>query len=376
MRTRPVTVAAVLSALALFSAGAAHADVKAGVDAWTAGDYARAVAEWQGPAAGGDADALFNLAQAHRLGRGVPQDSLRAETLYARAAAKGHLKAADNYGLLMFQDGRREQAMPYVTAAAERGDPRAQYLLGIAHFNGDFAPRDYVRAYALLTLANAAGLPQAAPAIRQMDDFVALAQREQAQVLAGQMRADADARRTSAMAAADLGDGPPALVAISIPSAPPPARRPQSVTSGAIPPSSTVATEAAVLEATRATGTESPATAGADFARPGLASAATGQARVVAEVRTARADPPARAAPVATAGGPWKLQLGAFSIAGNAERLWTQLAGRPVLAGKSKMTAPAGRLTRLLAQGWPSQAAAQSACTTLKAAGQGCIVTR
>jgi hypothetical protein len=63
-------------------------------------------------------------------------------------------------------------------------------------------------------------------------------------------------------------------------------------------------------------------------------------------------------------------------VAGNADRLWTQLAGRPALAGKSKQTVTEGRLTRLLAQGWPSEAAARSACNTLKAGGQGCIVTR
>ena len=40
------------------------ADVKGGVDAWTRGDYAAAVRAWQGPAAQGDADALFNLGQA------------------------------------------------------------------------------------------------------------------------------------------------------------------------------------------------------------------------------------------------------------------------------------------------------------------------
>ena len=124
MRLPSATIAAVLAGFALVSAMPAQADVKSGVDAWAAGDFARAVAEWKGPAAKGDADALFNLAQAYRLGRGVPEDLKQAEALYASAAAKGHIKAADNYGLLLFQDGRREQAMPYVTAAAERGDPR------------------------------------------------------------------------------------------------------------------------------------------------------------------------------------------------------------------------------------------------------------
>src|SRR5690606_3150698 len=146
--------AAVLAALV---AVPAMADVKAGVDAWSRGDYTAAVREWEGPAEAGDPDAMFNLGQAYRLGRGVPSDLARAEALYARAAEAGHLQAADTYGLMLFQDGRREAALPYIEDAARRGDPRAQYLLGIAHFNGDVAPRDWVRAYALLTLANAQG---------------------------------------------------------------------------------------------------------------------------------------------------------------------------------------------------------------------------
>ncbi|WP_126175517.1 SPOR domain-containing protein [Tsuneonella rigui] len=377
----PIAAAGLIAGIALACAAPALADVKAGVDAWAAGDFTRAVAEWKGPAAKGDADALFNLAQAYRLGRGVPEDLKQAETLYARAAAKGHIKAADNYGLLLFQDGRREQAMPYVTAAAERGDPRAQYLLGIAHFNGDLVPKDWVRAYALLTLANGAGLPQAGPAIKQMDEFVPLAQRQQAQTLATQMRASADAQRSSQMAAADLGDGVaavtsmPARVAAVSPTVLPPARVPQPVASVAVPPSSIAVAEAAVAEAMRATGTESPATAGADFARPEqVASPPSRPARDVAQAQVQRADPPVK--PSATTGGPWKLQLGAFSVAGNADRLWSQLAGKAALAGKSKLTAPAGRLTRLLASGWPSEAAAQTACASLKASGQSCLVTR
>ncbi len=139
----------------------ALADVKTGVDAWSRGDYVGAVAEWRGPAAQGDPDAQFNLAQAYRLGRGVEANEKQAELFYAKAAAQGHLKASDNLGLLMFQDGRRQEAMPYVRDASDRGDPRAQYLLGIAHFNGDLVEKDWVRAYALLTLANSAGLPQA-----------------------------------------------------------------------------------------------------------------------------------------------------------------------------------------------------------------------
>ena len=68
-------VAALLTALA---AAPALADVKTGVDAWSRGDYAVAVREWEGPAAAGDPDAMFNLGQAYRLGRGVVVNPARA----------------------------------------------------------------------------------------------------------------------------------------------------------------------------------------------------------------------------------------------------------------------------------------------------------
>lgn len=338
--------AILLATGALAFAAPALADVKAGVDAWGRGEFAAAVAQWQGPAAKGDPDALFNLAQAYRLGRGVKVDLKRAETLYAQAAAKGHLKAADNYGLLLFQDGRREAALPYVQAAAQRGDPRAQYLLGIAHFNGDLVAKDWVRAYALLTLAGGAGLPQAAPAIRQMDEFIPLEQRQLAQPLAAKLRADADASRSSQMAAADLTDAPTVAAGAALPSR----RLPSPVAQVPVAPSASAPQPAA----------QNPALAGADFARPKAAAPAA-----------------AKAAPTPVASdGAWKLQLGAFSVAGGADRLWAQLAGKPALAGKRKQAVAAGKLTKLYAAGWASQASAQAACDQLKAAGQGCIVSR
>ncbi|MEX0342922.1 MAG: tetratricopeptide repeat protein, partial [Erythrobacter sp.] len=204
----------------------ARADVKAGVDAWTNGDYATAVREWATPAAQGDADAQFNMAQAYRLGRGVDTDLEQAEALYAKAAAQGHVKAADNYGLLLFQRGARQEAMPYVSAAAMRGDPRAQYILGIAHFNGDLVSKDWQRAYALLTLANSAGLPQARGALAQMDQYISLEDRQAAQPLAASLKAEAEAARARQLAAVDLGldaDAPTSAV-VTAPQQPPVAR--------------------------------------------------------------------------------------------------------------------------------------------------------
>ncbi|MES2493424.1 MAG: hypothetical protein V4579_09120 [Pseudomonadota bacterium] len=170
--------------LASVSPAPVLADVKAGADAWARGGYARAVKKWDGPAARGEADAEFNLGQAHKLGHGVPRDLARAEILFGKAAAKGHAAAADNYGCLPFDRGERASAMPYIQAASDRGDPCARYLQGLAHFNGDLASPDWVRASALVTRAHTAGVAQAAAALQQMDEFIPLTQRREAGALA------------------------------------------------------------------------------------------------------------------------------------------------------------------------------------------------
>lgn len=362
---------------AIMLASPALADVKAGVDAWSGGDYALAVKEWQGAAEKGDADAQFNLAQAYRLGRGIPQDNDKAIALYKSAAAAGHPQAADHYGLMLFQSGDRQAALPYVEAAAGRGDPRAQYLLGIARFNGDLLAKDWVQAYALLTMANASGLPQAVPALAQMDEFIPLEQRQKGAGLAAKMQKEADARRAAQLAAAELGGGAGAASAQVSESTPKVPARIEQVEAA---PSSS-----AIAEVMRATGTENPAGAGADYARPRSRQPAVAMAGpgTVASAPAPESPAPApvsaptpRQMVAGTADGPWRLQLGAFSVAGNAERLWTQLSGKPELAGKVRITEPAGKLTKLLAGGYRTKAEADEACAALKRGGQGCLVTR
>jgi cell division septation protein DedD len=356
-------------AAALLAAGPALADVKAGVDAWGRGDYARAVSEWQGPAAAGDPDAMFNLGQAYRLGRGVPEDAEKAETFYARAAKAGHIRAADTYGLMLFQDGKREAALPYIEAAAKRGDPRSQYLLGIAHFNGDIVPKDWVRAYALLINANNQGLPQAAPALAQMDNYIPLEQRQQAAGLAVQMQQAADAYRGHTLASAELGTSE----ASQPPAAASPVPRPIAAT--AVSPSISAA-RAAVAEAAQATGTESPAQAGASYARPHDTPPPTQVAAVQPKPAPAPAPPSVRTTAPSPSIGSWRVQLGAFSVAGNADRLWSKLSGRSEIAGREKLLVPAGRVTKLLAAGYATRDEANAACRSLKRAGQDCLVTR
>ena len=352
-----------IAAALLIQALPAQADVKDGVDAWSRGDYAAAIAEWQGPAEAGDPDAQFNMAQAYRLGRGVEANAAKAQGFYERAAANGHLKAADNFGLMLFQQGQKERAMPYIKAAAGRGDARAQYVLGLAHFNGDMAEKDWVRAYALVSLAQAASLPQAAAALRQMDSYVPIEDRQRAQLLAADLRREGEARRAAQLASVDLTTGQ----ALSIE---PTGRVPRQIQPQPLPPSSA----AGSVEGT------GPASAGADFARPEepVLVAGTIEPKPTEQPSAAIVQPAPRpvAAPTAVGSdGPWRVQLGAFGVAGNAQRLWGKLSGSAALVGKKPFYVPAGELTKLLVGGFATRAQAQVACTALKSSGQACIVT-
>lgn len=367
----------IVAGLALLLPAPALADVKAGVDAWSRGDYATAVSDWQGPAEHGDADALFNLGQAYKLGRGVKADLARAEQLFGQAAAKGHLQAADLYGLLLFQRGEREKAIPYIIAAADRGEPRAQYLLGVASFNGDAVPKDWVRAYALTSLAMQADVPQAKNALAQMDRYIPLAQRQQAAALAPELASRAEATRARQLAAVDLGATAPESAAPR----PAPAPVPALAAVRTAPPKPAPARpktprETAELAAriARVVADDTPRTAGADFARPqSTIRPVEPDSAPVQVARPAQPTPPLAAAQPA---GRYSVQLGAFSVAGNAEGLWNKVRGRPELAGTTRRLVDAGRVTRLLATGFATRSAAESACGRLTAAGIGCLVPR
>jgi cell division septation protein DedD len=72
--------------------------------------------------------------------------------------------------------------------------------------------------------------------------------------------------------------------------------------------------------------------------------------------------------------GKWRVQLGAFGVAGNADRLWGQLARHAALSGTRKTLVPSGKITRLLATGFASEAEAARACAALKRDGKACLV--
>jgi tetratricopeptide (TPR) repeat protein len=307
---RPLLAACAAAALLILGAqagaGAAPSDVKAGIERWSRGDYAGAVAQWRPLAEAGNADAQFNLGQAYKLGRGVPANAATAQSWYQKAARQGHEQAQVNVGLLLYNSGRRQEALPWIRKAVELGDPRAQYILGTELFNGDLVAKDWPRAYALMLRAADGGVPPAADNLKSMEKFI-----------------PADQRRHGVALAQGMG-------------------RPAG-------PS-------------------------------GMKTNVFASAPVAAPTRTLRAvvaPAPRRNVPApapASAGGRWRVQLGAFGSAGGAQRAWAGLKGKVGAFGPLQPNyVAAGAVTRLQAGPLPSRAAADRVCAAAKAAGAACF---
>lgn len=319
---------AMLGLLAAIWTSQVAADVKAGVDAWSRGDYAAAVKEWRQPAIDGDADAQFNLGQAYKLGRGVPVDLKAAEEWYRKALLQGHLQAEDNYGLILFQNGDRQKALPFIEKSAGRGEPRAQYILGTALFNGDMVKKDWPRAYALMTRASAAGLGAASASLSQMDLYIPLDQRQKGLVMAR-----------------DLEQQASRPILLPEPAAKVPARPVAVIRNETLPPS------------------KPPAKTPEPTPKPVL----------IAKAPVAIA-PPKSAKPVAGQSGDWRIQLGAFSDKAKASALWTRLRSASAgLSGLQPFYVKAGPVTRLQVGGFESRAIAEKICASLRSSTQACF---
>lgn len=298
------THGALLLGLAVLSVSAApaSADVRDGVDAWSRGAYGPAVAAWRPAATAGDADAQFNLAQAYLLGRGVPRDMPTAAEWFRRAALQDHAAAQAKFGLLLFDQGKRAEATPWLEKAVAHHEPRAQLVLGTMLYNGDGVARDWPRAYALLVRAAAADVPRASEVQAQMDKVIPIAERQQGLLLARDDEAAAKRPQLS------IAPPPPAPVRVALASA-------------VAPPS-------------------------------------------VARMQPARKPTQPPPAPVVASRGSWRLQLGAFGDAANARRLWTQTAAS--FPGANVSYVKAGVMTRVLIGPYPSRASASQACRAIR----------
>ncbi|WP_137871015.1 SPOR domain-containing protein [Sphingopyxis sp. 2PD] len=381
-------------------AAPAHADVKDGVDAWQRGDYQGAVAEWRPAALAGDADAQFNLGQAYKLGRGVPTDLAQAEAWYRRAAKQGHLQAEDNLGLVLFTANRRDEAMPFITRSAERGEPRAQYVLGTAHFNGDLAPRDLARAYALTKRASDAGLGIASARLAQLDSLIPLEQRQRGlamlpEIEKSEARARLAAVTASTPAPASSAAPPSPIKTASLPASvpgasytPPPVLalppRVPPEKQQPLPHATTMPTPAA--QAATIAAVEATAAADAAKGKPGTTYAPPPASEKQPPAAAAPKPKPANNAPIAVretptparpTGGnsPWRAQLGAFGVEANARNLWASLGKKhPAVAARQPIYLKTGKVTRLQTGGFANKGEANNFCAALSKSGQACLV--
>jgi cell division septation protein DedD len=329
----------------LVLAAPAAAGVKEGVEKWQSGDHKGAVVEWLPFAAKGDPDALFNLGQAYKLGRGVPMDKAKAEDFYRRAADKGHAPAQSNLGILLAQRGDKAAATQLWLKAAEKREPRAQYMIGVLHFNGDTVEKNWPLAYAYMLRANAAGLPQAARALATMTTNMTPADRDKGAQLASGMGAD-DRLANS---------GKPV---------PQPRRLPNDI--AATKPTEPVARpQAAAAQPAAATPIKfAPAPTAARPARSVVATASV----------PAPAGAPAHAE--ASAAPRWRVQMGAFSREARARDAWTVLRRDhgALVAGVEPHYVNGGDVVRLQLGAFGDAASAGALCQKLKAAGSACFV--
>lgn len=339
--------------LLLAAASPAFATVQTGVEKWRAGDWDGAVAEWVGPASRGDTEALFNMAQAHRLGRGVPQNTESAIDYYRRAADKGHVGAMTNLGITLYQEGRKTEALNQLRQAADRGDLRASYVLGVATFGGDGTPRNPALGYAYVARARDGGLAVASSQAARMATLMS-----------------ADERAKGEAAASALASGKPVAVVLaemSTPLAPPVVTADASQVQPGAAETEDEAEEAAAPAPVK-TAARKPATPEKTKAEPQEKTAGKAEPR---EKGKAKATEEARVEG-------WKVQLGAYTNESAARTAWATLVSQSatLLKGQKPIYAPRGNLVRLQVGPYTERGDAAELCTRLAAAGRPCFVTR
>ena len=158
----------------------AMADYQDGLNAYTYGDYATAMAEWQAVVATppGEvnpaiyAGAHYAIAKLYWLGAGVDQDYLKAHDWLLKAAELDHAAAQARLGF-MYTDGLAvrqdfDQAFQWYSKAAKGGNVDGLYNLGIFYYYGWGVERDTTMAAQYLAAASALGDAPAEEALQQV----------------------------------------------------------------------------------------------------------------------------------------------------------------------------------------------------------------
>ena len=376
------------------------ASVRQGVEYWRAGKWEQAVKMWQPFAAEGDADAMFNLGQAYKLGRGVALDKPLAQDWYRRAAVKGHLPAQANLGILLFQGGEKPEAVRWLKSAADKGEMRAQYVLGIVHWNGDGAAKSMPLAYAYLVRAAAQGLPEATRALNELSQSIQPLDRANGWQIATSL-----ANNSGVPAQFQTGIQPPPLGPVTTP--PPPvvlaggsaAAEAQAAPAAATPQPGTSANTAALNEAAlrAATGGAPVEAAAAQPVPPPMSPQAqpSPSAPPQASQLAASTPPPAAEKPVKLAEKPepkpepkkkaappppppetgWRIQLGTYPSQKSAQAAWTKhaAANKRDAKGLKPNISRYGGVWRLQVGPFDTREEARAGCKKLEIGKNGCF---
>lgn len=136
-------------------------DFERGLNAYGAGDYESAFAEWVPLAEQGHVHAQFFLGIMYGKGQGILRNDTKAAKWFRRAAEQGYAKAQYNLGV-MYTKGRGvpqnyAEAVKRYSRAAEQGDAKAQYSLGLMYGMGWGVPQNYVLAHMWFNLAASQG---------------------------------------------------------------------------------------------------------------------------------------------------------------------------------------------------------------------------
>jgi uncharacterized protein len=132
-----------------------------GLTAYSTGDYATALREFQPLAEQGNTAAQAMMGEIFDSGKGVKQDYVQAARWYRKAANQGHAKAQYNLGG-MYDSGQGvsqdyKLAAHWFLKAAKKGVWQAYFNLGNMHYEGKGVSKNYQRSFQFFKLSAETG---------------------------------------------------------------------------------------------------------------------------------------------------------------------------------------------------------------------------
>lgn len=118
----------------------------------------------------GDMNAEHDLAIRYAYGLGgLERDAAEALKWELRAAGKGHPLAQSDLAIMLLNDNKPQDALVWMTKAAENGVVNSQYQLGTLYFKGLHVPKDEEKAVYWLRKAGAGGDSRAIQLLEQIE---------------------------------------------------------------------------------------------------------------------------------------------------------------------------------------------------------------